>query len=45
MTRPEANPSALPTLSAPSTAVDLPRNSRDIQDFLTLNPNIVGGGM
>src|SRR5262249_35822299 len=22
---------------------DLPRNSRDIQDFLTLNPNIVGG--
>ena len=22
---------------------DLPRNSRDIQDFLTLNPNVVGG--
>jgi hypothetical protein len=22
---------------------DLPRNSRDVQDFLTLNPNIVGG--
>jgi hypothetical protein len=22
---------------------DLPRNSRDVQDFLTLNPNVVGG--